>query len=266
MCTRSGAPRKERLPSWRRLAAQRGAAGYFRGDGVSPSKEAEARILIADDHPLTREGLARMLIAAGFAVVGEAETGADTVRLAHELKPDVIMMDTHMPDTDGIDATRTIKEQLPRTSVIIFSGYQDKDDLRRAVVAGASGYLSKTATKENLARSIRVVLNGGSLIDTAALHDLLLEIRGGSREANTPKGLLGSLSPRENEALQLLVDGMTNKEIARAMHYSVGTVKNLVQHIIEKLGVSDRTQAAVLATRATMGQEEPPRTTLRHFG
>lgn len=223
-------------------------------EGIQP---ATARVLVADDHELTRDGLVRMLTSGGFEVVGEAKTGNEALQLAEEFKPDIVIMDAHMPDMDGLTATKLIKESQPRTAIIIFSGYQGKDDLRRAVEAGASGYLSKTASKANLAQAISIVLGGGSLIDTAALHDLLQEMRGGAQTQGVRRSPLGLLSPRETEVLRLLTQGLTNKEIAQQMHYSVGTVKNVVQRIIENLSVSDRTQAAVLAVREGLfGEEE----------
>ena len=209
------------------------------------------RVLIADDHPMVRQGLRSMLNTKGIEVVGEAGDGKEAVERVRELKPDVVIMDVRMPDMDGLAATEVVKEEAPWTSVIIVTSYESKDYLRRAIEVGAAGYLLKGMSRDALIEAIKLVRGGGSLIDAKLLAELLQEMGvQGSRFEGAPEGALEALSPREQEVLQLLVRGLTNKEIATEMHYSLGTVKNVVQRVIEKLGVSDRTQAAVYAVRA----------------
>jgi PAS domain S-box-containing protein len=207
-------------------------------------------VLIADDHPMVREGLRSMLGADGIEIVGEATNGNEAVAAVQQFNPDVVLMDVRMPDMDGLTATEIVKERSPETSVIVITSYESKDYLRRAIEVGAAGYLLKGMPRESLIDAIRLVRGGGSLIDARLLSELLRELGVQGSRFQGAEGALEALTPREQEVLQLLVGGLTNKEIAVEMHYSVGTVKNVVQRVIEKLGVSDRTQAAVYAVRA----------------
>jgi PAS domain S-box-containing protein len=207
-------------------------------------------VLIVDDHPMVREGLRSMLDAEGIEVIGEAINGAEAVERAQQIDPDVVLMDVRMPDMDGLAATEIIKQMSPQTSVIVITSYESKEYLRRAIEAGAAGYLLKGMSRESLIDAVRLVKGGGSLIDARLLSELLKEMGVEGSRFQGVEGALEALTPREQEVLHLLVRGLTNKEIASEMHYSVGTVKNVVQRVIEKLGVSDRTQAAVYAVRA----------------
>lgn len=213
------------------------------------SSQRRTTVLIVDDHPMVREGLRSMLISRDIEVVGEAGSGSEAVQKVRELHPEVVLMDVRMPDMDGLTATEIIKKDWPDIAIIIITAYESMEYLKRAVLAGAAGYVLKGISQTALSNAIEVVKSGGSLIENRMLQALLREI---SQEQREPVKIHGvdALSPREMEVLQLLVGGLSNKEIAQQMHYSVGTVKNTVQRIIEKLGVSDRTQAAVLAVKA----------------
>ncbi|MFQ6019496.1 MAG: response regulator [Dehalococcoidia bacterium] len=215
-------------------------------------------VLIVDDHPMVREGLRSMLNVKDVRVVGEAANGNEAVEQVRRLRPDVALMDVRMPDMDGLAATEIVKGELPTTSVIIVTSYESKDYLRRAIAVGAAGYLLKGMSRETLVDAIKVVRGGGSLIESSLLAELLHDMGIEGPRIEESAGLLEALSPRERQVLQLLVQGLTNKEIAAQMHYSQGTVKNVVQRLIGKLGVSDRTQAAVLAVRAGMPTSEFP--------
>jgi len=222
-----------------------------RSTGARPAPEKPITVLIADDHPMVRAGLHALLNNRCVVPVGEATNGSEAVQMAKELNPDVVLMDIRMPDMDGLEATQLIKQEVPAASVIIITSYESRDYLRRAIEAGASGYMLKGMPKDALLEGIKLVKSGGSLIDAKLLSELLQQM--GLRDSlrRTEYGALSeALAPRERDILQLVVQGLTNKEIAREMHYSVGTVKNVVQRIIEKMGASDRTQAAVLAVRA----------------
>ncbi len=155
-----------------------------------------------------------------------------------------------MPRPSNGPSRSILKQTSPQTSVIVITSYESKEYLRRAIEAGAAGYLLKGMSRESLIDAIRLVKGGGSLIDARLLSELLKEMGVESSRFQGVEGALEALTPREQEVLSLLVRGLTNKEIATEMHYSVGTVKNVVQRVIEKLGVSDRTQAAVYAVRA----------------
>jgi len=217
----------------------------------APARETAITVVIADDHPLLRQGLQIMLRRGGIECLGEASTGREAVKLVSELAPDVVLMDIAMPDMDGLEATARIKEQSPGTPVVIITGQESKELLRRAIQAGATGYIPKWSSPDTLVEAIKLVKAGGSLIDAKLLAELLQEL--GTEEstrAPAKDGPLATLSPGERQVLELIASGSTNKEIAQETHRSVGTVKNVVQRIIEKLGVSDRTQAAVLAVRS----------------
>ncbi len=210
------------------------------------------RVIVADDHPVVRQGLRAMLQGRGIEVIAEARDGAEAVDLARQFRPDVVLMDLRMPRMDGLAATRALHTELPDISVIIITSFETKDHLKRAIEAGAAGYLLKGTSRDVLLQAVRLVKEGGSLIDAKLLAELATDATEPEDEGAAPtiECLMASLSPREVQVLQLLSHGLTNKEIAQQMHYSVGTVKNVVQRIIEKLSVSDRTQAAVYAVRA----------------
>lgn len=205
-----------------------------------------ARVLIVDDHDLARAGLRAVLAAeTSVKVVGEATDGREAVRLARGMHPDLILMDVRMPDMDGLSATRAIKEELPSTSVIMITMYEDPDYLLEALKAGAAGYLLKDASQHDIVTAVRQVLRGDSPISSKLASQLLRRL---AKEQAGPQGqLLEPLTPREREVLHHVAEGKTNREIARELFVSPGTVKIHVEHIIRKLGVSDRTQAAVRA-------------------
>ena len=215
-----------------------------------------ARLIIADDHALLRSGIRSMLYGEpDLEVVGEAANGAEALELCRRLQPDLVLMDVRMPKMDGLAATRAIKEEFPRTSVVMVTMQEDPDYLFEAVIAGAAGYVLKGATPEQLTDAVRQVLDGEFLFNQKLTIDLLRSMAEREKPAAVlPSGVAASeeslsepLTARESEILRLLAQGQTNPQIARELVVSPGTVKNHVRHIIAKLGVSDRTQAAVRA-------------------
>jgi DNA-binding NarL/FixJ family response regulator len=204
------------------------------------------RVLIADDQDLVRAGFTMIIDSRdGLEVVGEAADGIEAVALARSLRPDVILMDVRMPDMDGLEATKKIKEERPRTAVVMLTMHENPAYLREAVRAGAAGYLLKDVSREELVDAIRQVATGGAFIESQMLKGMLSEMK--------PQGPVPAaarnLTKREREILSLVAEGMSNREIAERLVLSPETVKSHVAAILEKLGVSDRTQAAIYAVR-----------------
>jgi DNA-binding NarL/FixJ family response regulator len=205
-----------------------------------------ARIMIADDHDLARAGLKNMLSGEqGLDIVGEATNGEEAVRLCRELQPNLILMDVRMPIMDGLAATREIKKVSPRTAVVMVTMYEDENYLFEALKAGAAGYLLKDQTQREVVRTVRQVLRGESLLNPTVSNQLLRRLISEVTAPSEPTSK--RLTTREIGVLKLIAQGKTNAEIARDLNISPGTVKVHVERIISKLGVSDRTQAAVRA-------------------
>ena len=208
------------------------------------------RVVIADDHAMVRDGLRGMLASDRMLqVVGEASTGAEAVELAHRLKPDLILMDIRMPDMDGLAATRRIKEEIPDTSIIMVTIYDNPDYLLEAISAGAAGYLLKDVSRFELLQTIRKIVEGGSFLNQELMTKSLQQLAARREPLQREHAPFERLTPREEEVLKVLAQGLSNKEIAAQLVVSVATVKTHVEHIIQKLHVSDRTQAAVKAVR-----------------
>ena len=217
-------------------------------DAGSRQRGAPARLLIADDHELARLGLVGALQGErGLTVVGEARDGREAVELCQELTPDLVLMDIRMPRLDGLGATAEIVRTCPRTSVIMVTMQEDPEYLIEALKVGASGYLLKESGKPEIVGAIRRVLAGESLLNAGLVAELLQRLE---REGKAqPEPVAHALSERELDVLRLLAAGKTNREIAQDLILSVSTVKTHVEHVIAKLEVADRTQAAVKATR-----------------
>lgn len=209
------------------------------------------KVLIADDHPVVRQGLRSMLAAEGIEIVGEAGTGSEALELIRKTEPDVVLMDIRMPDMDGLAAMRMMKQNSSNTSVIVLTTYNNVQYLVRSVIYGAAGYFLKGISRKELLAAIRAVATGESLLKPHHLRTVvqrLLKESSGTAPAASSKA--DALTPREKEVLSLIVQGLTNAQIARILFISPATVKRHVESIIKKLGVSDRTQAAVWAVRA----------------
>jgi NarL family two-component system response regulator LiaR len=204
------------------------------------------RVLIADDHAVVRRGLRTFLeLQQEIEVVGEAEDGEEAVAAVEEFAPDVVLMDLVMPRVDGIEAIRQIRERRPATRVIALTSFLDDDKLFPAVRAGAAGYLLKDVQPQELVSAIRTVHAGEALLHPAAASRLMAQVA----SDGTPKNPAAQLTPREREVLVLVARGQPNKVIARELGVSEKTVKTHVSSVLGKLGVTDRTQAALLAVR-----------------
>ena len=201
-------------------------------------------MLVVDDHEVVREGLRAFLeLQDGIEVVGEAADGEEAIAAAEGLDPDVVLMDLVMPRLDGLGAMRELRERVPRARVIVLTSFLDDDKLLPALRAGAAGYLLKNAPPPELARAVRAAHAGEALLDPVVAARLVETLAGDGDP-------LDRLTPREREVLELIGRGFPNKRIARRLEVSEKTVKTHVGHVLAKLGVTDRTQAAVVAVRA----------------
>lgn len=202
------------------------------------------RILVVDDHFVVREGLRTFLdLQDGMEVVGEAADGQAALEEADRLRPDVILMDLAMPVLDGVGAMRELRRRRPEARVIVLTSYLDDDRLLPAIQAGAAGYLLKDGQPRELARAVRAAHAGEALLDPAVAARLVAAI------AQAPADGGGALTARELEVLAHIGGGLSNKRIARELEISESTVKAHVGHVLAKLGVADRTQAALHAQR-----------------
>lgn len=207
------------------------------------------RIVIADDHAVVRQGLKMFLMDdPEFEVVGEAQNGAEAVKLAHELSPDVILMDLLMPVMDGITAIGTVRRECPDTEVIALTSVLEDASVVGAVKAGAIGYLLKDTQSDELLRAIKAAANGQVQLSPQAAARLVREVRA----PESPE----TLTERETDVLRLLAQGKANKEIAQALFIGENTVKTHVSSILLKLGVQSRTQAALYARQIGLGPVE----------
>lgn len=207
-----------------------------------------ARLVLADDHDLVREGLYLVLSREpDLEVVGEASDGREAVEVCRKLKPDLVLMDVRMPEMDGLEATREIKREQPSVSVLVVTTHENPDYLLEALKAGAAGYVLKGATQREIITTVRQVLRGESALQPELAARLLRRLANeGPTDVAAPAE---QLTPREREVLRLVAQGRTNQEIGRELTLSVSTVKTHLEHIIAKLGVSDRTHAAVRAAQ-----------------
>ncbi len=244
------------------------------GEGRLGARAGSARLVLADDHDLVREGIRAVLEGEpDLEVVGEAANGREAVEVCREVRPDLVLMDVRMPEMDGLAATRAIKEELPETSVVMVTMHESPDYLLEAIKAGAAGYILKDAAGERLVEAVRRTLEGEAPLSEGLAMQLLQRLasedgrsqplpEAKKRRAPIPE----ELTPQEAEVLRLLAQGRTNPQIARTVLSSVSSVKIHVQNIIAKLGVSDRTQAAVRAIElglASSGLEEEEGANLR---
>lgn len=209
------------------------------------------RVMICDDHALFRRGLIMVLESEdGIDVVGEAEDGAESIRKAEELAPDVVLMDVRMPNVSGIEATRTIAEVVPSAKILMLTVSDEEDDLYDAIKAGATGYLLKEISIEEVASAIRAVVSGQSLISPSMASKLLSEFTNLAKKADERQSVpIPRLTGRELEVLKLVAEGMSNREIAGELYISENTVKNHVRNILEKLHLHSRMEAVVYAVR-----------------
>jgi NarL family two-component system response regulator LiaR len=204
------------------------------------------KVLLVDDHEMVRIGLSAVLSTEeGLEIVGEAGNGADGIRLAQEFKPDVVMMDLVMEGMDGVETTRRIMEILPDCKVIVLTSYVDDDKLYPVIEAGAFSYLLKTSRASEIADAIRAAARGQSVLEPQVTAKMMNRLRRQERRETAHE----ELTEREMEVLRLIAQGKSNQEIADALFIGVKTVKFHVTNLLAKLGVEDRTQAAIYALK-----------------
>ncbi|MEM7342819.1 MAG: response regulator transcription factor [Chloroflexota bacterium] len=203
------------------------------------------RVLIVDDHEIVREGLETLLgEEPTIDVVGQAANGAEAIRLVETHQPDVVLMDLMMPDMDGIEATRQIRDSGATCQIVVLTSFADDQQVRAALEAGAIGYLMKDVLKPDLLRAIHTAAGGKPTLHPEAQQYLINQM---TAPASTPHHQ--TLTRREQDVLQLIAQGQSNKEIALSLHLTEGTVKGYVSAILAKLNVADRTQAALYAVK-----------------
>ena len=211
------------------------------------------RVVVVDDHELFRSGLRDLLGEHGIEVVGEAATGEAALEVVPALTPDVVMMDLGLPGISGVEATRRLGDIAPHVRVLVLSISADEDDVTGAIAAGACGYLLKDASIGDVVAGVRAAAVGASSISPEVASKLVEVIRAEQREREaSDRSTSAELSPREIQVLRLVAQGKENLEIARELFISPETVKNHVSHILVKLGVDNRIQAAVHAVRAKL--------------
>jgi DNA-binding NarL/FixJ family response regulator len=209
------------------------------------------RVLLADDHPVVRRGLAALLgTLPDFEVVGEAVDGEEAIREAQLTRPDVVLMDVRMPGTDGVAATRRLRETVPDAAVLVLTMYDDDATVFTAMQAGARGYLLKGAEQDEIADAIRAVVRGQAIFGPGIASRLLDHFANPPAPAEDP---FPELTPREREILELLAEGRRTADIAGALHLSPKTVSNNLTTIFAKLEVADRTAAVIRARERGLG-------------
>jgi DNA-binding NarL/FixJ family response regulator len=213
--------------------------------------EGTIRLLICDDQAIVCEGLRAMLEPVWqIEVVGVANNGVEVIELTRTTQPDLVLMDLKMPRMNGIQATKAIREQFPDVRILVLTTYDDDEWVLDAIRYGAAGYVLKDTPQEDLIKAIMETMKGWSHIDPQVAGKILKHVAHQPARALPDRNLLSQLSEREREVLRLLATGLSNAEIAQTLFLSDGTVKNYVSIIFSKLGVADRTQAAILAIRA----------------
>lgn len=212
------------------------------------------RVLIADDHALFRAGIASLLRAWGMDVVGEAGDGREALERARELRPDVVLMDIRMPVCGGLEATRLLKAELPETKIMIVTVSEDDEDLFEAIKAGAEGFLLKGMSETELSRALESLAAGEPALSPRLAGRILDEFARVGRRSETRSE--EPLTPRELDVLRLLSSGATNREIGAALFVSENTVSFHMKHILSKLHLKNRAQAAAYAVRSGIAAED----------
>ncbi len=211
------------------------------------------KVVICDDQAIIRDGLAMLLmLEKDIEIAGQASDGAEAVELVARHLPDMVLMDLKMPGMNGIEATRQIRTRYPAVKVLVLTTYDDDEWVFDAIRAGAAGYLLKDTPRADLVKAVRGTVEGKTFVDPAVAGKMLGQLA--SQQTQPQSVITKDLSEREVDVLRLIARGYTNAEIAADLHLSEGTVRNHVSAVLAKLGVADRTQAAVIAMRHGLGE------------
>lgn len=237
-------------------SAEVGTVVIESGTAQTQRRVTTIRLLLVDDHVLVREGLRRLLeLEEDLCVVGEAVDGNEALQQAHRLMPDVALVDISMPGKDGIDVLRQLVQELPSVVVIMLTMYRQQQHILQSMRSGARGYLLKSASSQEVAQAIRKVHEGGTYISSDLTGEIVNEYRRLS-DGGASRPSIHALTEKEIDILRCVATGMSNKEIANQLAYSEKTVKNYLSVIFQKLGIRDRTQAAILALRQGLIPQE----------
>jgi DNA-binding NarL/FixJ family response regulator len=214
------------------------------------------KVFLLDDHEIVRRGVRDMLEAEGdIEVIGEAGTASSALARIPALRPDVAVLDVRLPDGDGVTVCREIRSKMPEVGCLMLTSFSDDDALMDAVMAGAAGYVLKQIRGTDLVGAVRTIASGQSMLDSKAASQLMARLRGGGPAKKDP---LADLTPQERRILELIGDGLTNRQIGEKMFLAEKTVKNYISSLFAKLGMERRTQAAAYAAKV-FGDQRPRR-------
>jgi DNA-binding NarL/FixJ family response regulator len=226
------------------------------GEARRFSPQSPIRVFLLDDHEVVRRGVHDLLDAEeDIDVVGEAGTAGHALARGPALRPDVAVLDVRLPDGDGVTVCRELRSAMPDLACLMLTSFDDDDALLDAIMAGAAGYVLKQIKGSDLVSAVRTVATGQSLLDPATTARLMSTLRGDDQPASPEEQALSSLSPRERNILDLVGEGLTNRQIGKRLYLSEKTVKNNVSRLLAKLGVERRVQAAVIATQSAPDSE-----------
>lgn len=217
--------------------------------GADPAETTPVTVFLLDDHEVVRRGVHDLLDAEpDMTVVGEAGTAEQALARIPALRPRVAVLDVRLPDGDGVSVCRELRSRMPELACLMLTSFDDEEALLDAIVAGASGYVLKQITGTDLVQAVRMIASGRSLLDPGATARVMARLRNNAAQADRPTGV-AALTAREQEVLELIGEGLTNREIGLRLYLAEKTVKNNISRILAKLGVERRVQAAVIATR-----------------
>lgn len=229
-------------------------------DDPNVSAEPAVRVFLLDDHEVVRRGLRDLLDAEpDIAVVGEAGTAEQALTRGPAVRPDVAVLDVRLPDGDGISVCRELRSRMPGLACLMLTSFDDEDALLDAIMAGAAGYVLKQIKGSDLVAAVRTVATGQSMLDPATTARLMRSLRGPEAVEEPEDSRLAALSERERDVLELIGEGLTNRQIAERLYLSEKTVKNHISRLLGKLGVERRVQAAVIAAQVHEHDTEGPR-------